>query len=163
LGTGFLYVAPQHHDKVVEPVLGWGRLQPKLPASWDQEQFWLGTRNVAGALAIPAAIEYFQKLGLDQVRSRLRYLAATAEHMLLEALGTNTIASRSDGWYGLMAHVALPVGDWSNLQNDLWEKSKIEIPVWELNDRWWIRVSCHLYNSTDQLEFLLAELTKHLP
>lgn len=162
LGTGFVFVAAKHHDRVVEPILGWGRLLPRQAESWDQEQIWLGTRNVSGILAIPTAIEYFENLGFENVRARVNYLATTAQEMLLNELGTETIASRSDGWYGSMAHVALPDGDWSDLQSQLWTQAKIESPVWELNGRWWIRVSCHLYNDMNDLEKLANQLKKRI-
>lgn len=158
LGTGFVFAKEVHRDKIVAPITGWGRLDPQIPGNWDEEQFWLGTRNVAGFLAIPTAIEYFEKFGVQRVRARMNHLAETAEAMLTDLFGTEPIANRVDGWYGSMAHVPLPAGDWSQLQHDLWAQAGIEVPVWQLNNRWWIRVSCHLYNTRKQLEYLVSEL-----
>jgi isopenicillin-N epimerase len=140
------------------PITGWGRLDPAAPETWSDEQIWLGTRNVSGFLAIPYAIDYFEKVGVSAVRSRIHYLAELAEAMLVDLFGTEPVADRNQGWYGSMAHVPLPGGNWSELQNELWVQSGIEVPIWQLNGRWWIRVSCHLYNTKSQLEFLTSEL-----
>jgi len=158
LGTGFVFVRPNLRDMVNAPITGWGRLDTPNIDGWDQEQIWLGTRNQTGILAVPEAIDFFAEIGFDNVRQRMDYLASVAETQLIELFGTETIAARSDGWYGSMAHVPLPDGDWSKLQNELWVQEGIEVPVWNLNGKWWIRVSCHLYNSLDEIEFLAAEL-----
>ena len=62
-----------------------------------------------------------------------------------------------------MAHVQLPEkGQWSQLQHELWVQEGIEVPVQQLNGKWWIRVSCHLYNSIEELELLKRELELRL-
>ena len=67
-------------------------------------------------------------------------------------------------WYGSMVTLTLPDGDGPALQQALWERYRIEIPVVTWQQRRWIRPSCHLYNSPDDylrlaaaLEQLLAE------
>ena len=158
LGTGFLFVHTNHRETVNEPITGWGRLDKPKIAGWEEEQIWLGTRNPTGCLAVPEAIDFFEEIGLDNVRNRMHHLASIAERQLIDLFGTKPIARREDGWYGSMAHVPLPVGDWSGLQEELWVQEAIEVPIWELNGRWWIRVSCHLHNTPDQIEFLTNEL-----
>ena len=158
LGTGFVFVRPEHREDVSAPITGWGRLDNPNVNGWEEEQIWLGTRNQTGVLAVPDAIDFFSKLGFETARQRMYHLATVAETKLVELPGTETIATRSEGWYGSMAHVRLPDGDWSKLQSELWVQEGIEVPVWELNDKWWIRVSCHIYNSVDEIEFLVNEL-----
>ncbi len=158
LGTGFIFVGADHRETVSAPITGWGRLDAPSIGGWEEEQIWLGTRDQTGCLAIPDAIDFFAKIGFDNVRRRLNHLASLAEQKLTGLFGTETIADRHDGWYGSMAHVALPEGDWAKLQDELWVQEAIEVPIWELNGRWWIRVSCHLYNTPEQIEFLVNEL-----
>lgn len=158
LGTGFVFVRSTQRDNVNAPITGWGRLDNPTISGWEEEQIWLGTRNQTGVLAIPEAIDFFADLGFDKARNRMNHLASITETKLVELLGTETIAPRSDGWYGSMAHVRLPDGDWSKLQDELWVQESIEVPIWKLNDKWWIRVSCHLYNSIEEVEFLVNEL-----
>ena len=93
----------------------------------------------------------------------MQYLASVAENKLTELLDEKTIAARSAGFYGSMAHVPLPQeGRWSELQDELWVQEGIEVPIRQLNDRWWIRVSCHLYNSPEQIELLTREIELRL-
>jgi isopenicillin-N epimerase len=78
-------------------------------------------------------------------------------------------------WYGSMAHVPLPPArsdgtrsvpptldetcPVSNpLQHTIWRKLGIEVPIVEFRGRRFIRVSCHLYNDTEQIDRLIAGL-----
>jgi len=163
LGTGFIFVRSGMGDDVNSPITSWGRLDREDNASWDQELMWLGTRNQTGALAIGEAIRFFEELGLENARARMNYLANHAQEQLTELFGTGTMASREQGFYGSMAHVQLPEeGQWSQLQNELWVQEGIEVPILQLHGKWWIRVSCHLYNSIDELELLKRELELRL-
>ncbi len=162
LGSGFLYVHPKWHEKIEPPVKSWGRLLPAIPERWDEEFTWLGSRDPSGFLGTSAAIDFMEGVGLDAFRERSYWLAAQAEKMLMELFGTEPMASREDGWYGTMAHVPLPDGDWSKLQQQLWLNHGIEIPIINFDEKWYVRVSCHLYNNTKHFETLyyaLGELT----
>lgn len=163
LGTGFIFVRPELRDSVNSPITSWGRLDREDNATWEEELMWLGTRNQTGAFAVGEAINFFDELGIENARARMNYLAGHAEEQLTELFGTTTIASREQGFYGSMAHVQLPEkGQWSQLQHELWVQEGIEVPVQQLNGKWWIRVSCHLYNSIEELELLKRELELRL-
>jgi isopenicillin-N epimerase len=88
-------------------------------------------------------------------------MASQIEQMLTEEFSTQTIADRGQGFYASMAHVPLPPGDWNGLQDQLWKRHQIEVPIIFFGDRWFIRVSCHLYNNSRQLRTLRSAL-RHL-
>ena len=157
LGTGFLFAGPSWQADLQPQVKSWGRLLPAMPETWDEEFIWSGTRNVSGYFSIPAAIELFENIGVDRFRARSQYLRQYAQDALSEKFGTQTIASFENA-YASMAHVPLPPGDWSSLQQQLWDAEKIEVPIVSFSDRWFVRVSCHLYNSTDQIDKLVAAI-----
>ena len=158
LGSGFVYAHPRWHSGM-EPVMkSWGRLLPAIPVTWDEEYTWMGTRDPSTYLSIPVAIEFLSKIGLSNFRARSRFLAGYAESALCELFGTHTIASRELGWYGSMAHVPLPPGDWLHLQKRLWEQVGIEVPIILFDNRWFVRVSCHLYNNRTQIDTLVKAL-----
>jgi isopenicillin-N epimerase len=46
------------------------------------------------------------------------------------------------------------------LQAALWERHRIEVPVFEWQGRLCLRVSCHLYNTPDDIYRLAAALSK---
>ncbi|MEZ6095597.1 MAG: aminotransferase class V-fold PLP-dependent enzyme [Pirellulaceae bacterium] len=158
LGTGFLYAHPRNHSIIQPTVKSWGRLLPAMPERWDEEFTWSGTADPSRYLSIPTAIEFMESIGLKTFRDRAYWLASYAEKKIGELTGTKPIADRNAGWYGTMAHVPLPPGDWSQLQDDLFQKYGIETPVIHFDDRWFIRVSGHLYVMTKHIDYLVDAL-----
>ena len=56
----------------------------------------------------------------------------------------------------------LPAGDWSSLQRTLWEKHQIEVPIVNFEGRWYIRVSCHLYIRSRNIDILVRALQQEI-
>lgn len=158
LGSGFLYVSPKYQSQVEAPNLSWGRLLPKMPETWDEQFIWRGTQDMTAFQTIPAAYEVINEVGQEMFRQRTHFLAKIAREKLLEMFGTEPTVPDSSDWYGSMTLVELPPGDWSRLQADLIEKYRIEIPVIHFEERWFIRVSCHLYTMQRDLEYLFEAL-----
>ena len=157
-GSGFLYVAPQHHSQIQPPLLSWGRLPQNSVKVWSDEFIWSGTRDSTAYLAVPAAIEFMREIGLDRFRERTHHLAKYARARLVELTGQKPIVPDSSQWYGSMAQVPLPPGDAAALQRRLWSDNGIEVPIITWNDRRWIRVSCHMYNTREDIDLLVHAL-----
>jgi len=162
LGSGFLYVAPHRQASVRVPQLSWGRLLPDKPAAWYEEFIWSGTRDPSCYLAIPDAIDFMQSVGLQTFRQHARDLADYARHRLVDRFEMPILATPAQRWHVAMAHVPLPPGDAYSLQQALWNKHHIEVPIVDWNGRRWIRVSCHLYNTREQIDLLLDALTEFI-
>ncbi len=163
LGSGFLYVHPRQQSIAQPLVKSWGRLLPAMPQRWDQEFTWSGTRDPSVYLSIPVAIDFLRSVGLDNFRARAYWLAEYAERRLVELFSTEPMGAHGPyRWYGTMAHVPLPKGDWSELQQRLWTEFGIEIPIIYFDDRWFVRVSCHLYTTTAQIDYLVESLKRCL-
>jgi isopenicillin-N epimerase len=160
-GSGFLYVDRHWQERVQPAVVSWGRLLPALPERWDEQFIWSGTRDPSAFLAVPAAIEFFTKLGIQRVRDRIFDLANYARTQLLETLGTATLAPATPDWYGAMAHVKLSSGPARPLQQLLWQRYGIEVPIVEWHGQRFVRVSCHLYNTRQQIDQLVEALWRH--
>ncbi len=160
LGTGFLYVHPRWQEHIRWPIQSWGRLLPALPERWDQQFTWTGTRDASGYLALADAVEFMERVGIDVFRDRCCWLARQFEQRLIERTGRLPLAPLEGQWYGTMCHVPLKPGDWSTLQDALWRREGIEVPIVHFDDRWFVRVSCHLYNTTDQIDCLLSALPR---
>lgn len=188
-GSGMLYVAPKHQSLVRPPVLSWGRIPPTRIESWADEFVWAGTRDNSAYLAVPAAIEFLDSVGLDAFRRRTHWLAQYARRKLVEQFALDPIVPDDPAWYGSMAHVPLPSprGPFapraeshraerdediipsdegcpvSNpLQHTIWRELGIEVPIVEFAGTRYIRVSCHLYNNTEQIDRLVSGLSKLL-
>jgi isopenicillin-N epimerase len=172
-GSGFLRVAPQWQTHVRPPVLSWGRIPPTKIDVWSDEFVWSGTRDPSAYLSIPTAIDFLEDIGLDAFRSRTHWLAQYARRKLVELTGLEPLVPDDPAWSGSMAHVPLPPPGKSApsaserdescpvsnpLQHTIWRQLGIEVPIVDFRGRRYIRVSCHLYNDTEQIDRLVAGL-----
>ena len=159
LGTGFTYVAEPWQPLAAEPLLiSWGRLRPAPIEHWSDHHIWCGTRDYSGYLSIPTAIDAFEELGIEQVRSRNHQLAQYARNCLTVALSTRPLVPDDPAWYSMMAAVWLPTGNHNTLQHRLWKNHHIEVPIVYFGDKYLVRVSCHLYNTMEQIDTLVNAL-----
>lgn len=157
-GTGLLYAAPQHQERIRPPYLSWGRLPPTELKNWGDEFLWSGTRDYAAIFAIPAAIDFIEGIGLEKFRHHAHGLARYARQQLVELTGREPIIPDDPTWYCSMAHVPLPPGPRQPLQEQLWQQFHIEVPIVEWNGGRYVRVSCHLYNESAQIDELVRGL-----
>jgi isopenicillin-N epimerase len=162
-GSGFLYAAPRRQANLRPPLLSWGRIPPTPLEHWSDEFLWSGTRDPSAYLAIPAAIDYLESVGLATFRERSHRLAQYTRQRILDLVGGQPITPNAAEWYSHMTHLPLPPGDAAELQRALWEHDRIEVPVIQWNDRRWIRVSHHLYNTTADIDHLVQALSRHMP
>ncbi|MDA7902753.1 aminotransferase class V-fold PLP-dependent enzyme [Mariniblastus sp.] len=160
LGSGFLYVHPRFQNTIQPPVKSWGRLLPAIPETWDEEFTWIGSRDPSPFLSVPQAIGWIQDIGLNNFRNRACWLASYTENCLRDLFHSQPIGDRSAGWYGAMTHVPLPPGDWSGLQKQLWEQIGIEVMIILFKERWYVRVSHHLYNNQVQINTFIKAISR---
>ncbi|MGI9518876.1 MAG: aminotransferase class V-fold PLP-dependent enzyme [Pirellulaceae bacterium] len=160
LGSGFLYAHPRHHDQIQPPLLSWGRLLPARPERWFEEFIWPGTRDPSCYLSVGPAIDFMESVGLETFRERVRWMTRRTSDQLMDLTGKEPIGKDINLWYGSMAHVPLPDGDWQDLQQQLWEQHAIEVPIIDFDDRWYVRVSHHLYTTQEHVSQLLAALQR---
>ena len=162
-GTGFLYSAAEHQARLGPLTLSWGQLPPDEVSHWSDEFLWSGTRDPSGYLAIPAAIDFMESVGLENFQQQGHALAQYARQQLVDLTGQQPLVADDPCWYGCMAQHPLPDGDARSLQNSLWEQYSIEVPIVEWNERRFVRVSCHLYNDRQQVDQLIVALKELLP
>lgn len=158
IGSGFLFVAPSRQHAVRTPLLSWGRLAPAKPTAWWEEFIWPGTRDPSAYLASVAAFDLLDRVGLTSFRHRCHYLAKYARQRIVELTGLEPQTPDSDQWYGGMVSVPLPPGNAMRLQKNLWQHHRIEVPIVDRSGQRSIRVSCHLYNNTSEIDSLVAAL-----
>lgn len=165
-GSGFLYVSRKHQQQLTPLIVSWGGSIAGRPATWQDEYNWQGTRDPAACLAVPAAIDFFERVGWDTFRTRTHELARQARETITELTGLDALIPDSPEWYGPMISLPLPTqglsapaqGQRDPLQDRLWSEHQIEIPI-----TWWhgqrlLRVSCHLYNTADDIQRLVKVL-----
>jgi isopenicillin-N epimerase len=170
-GTGFLYVAPRWQHRIKPAIVSWGGSVSGRDPSWQDEFNWVGTRDVAGFLAIPEAIACLKEHGIDAFRQQCHELVVRAGERIAQLTGMAPLLPVSTDWIGTMMTLPIPGeveegqqhGRRDPLQVALWERFKIEIPVYTWKGRRFLRVSCHLYNTEKDIDKLESALKTLLP
>lgn len=157
-GSGFLYVHPRRQALARPAAASWGRVFVEDLRDWADEFIWSGTRDPSPYLTVPTAIAFLEEIGLERFRERTHALARYARHRLVELVQREPIIPDSPDWYGSMAHVPLPPGDARSLMRTLWEEDHIEVPIVAWQGERYVRVSCHLYNTCDEIDLLVESL-----
>ncbi len=163
-GTGFLWAHPRHHSCIRCPIVSWGGSMSGRPPIWQDRINWLGTRDPAPLLAIPAAIDFFKRIGFDAFRSHAHELICQARDSLLAIEDFGPLCTPfADGLVSMCA-VELPQpenwepgyhGHADKLQLELRDEHGIEVPVASWNGHRFMRVSAHLYNSMEDVTKLV--------
>ena len=168
-GSGFLYVSRQHQTSFRPQIVSWGGSLSGRPACWKDEFTWSGTYDPAVYLAVPAALDFLTGIGLPQFRAQTHALCRTAWEQIVGLTGLKPFVADSPARYGSMIALPLPAGgDVESghgrpdpLQVRLWETAQIEAPIVHWGGRRFVRVSCHLYNTADDVT-LLADALRRL-
>ena len=119
---------------------------------------WTGTQDFSAYLSITEALYFTRYMDPRRVRNRNRGLAQMGAELLASAWGTLV---PSPMWMrGCMATLDLPVRLEPTLEqakvlhDALWQRHRIEVPVFPFEDRCWLRISAHVYNDLDQYDRL---------
>ncbi len=170
LGSGFLYVRRKWQQGLKPHLTSWGRSLGGCPPRWQDDLNWLGTRDPAPFLAVPAAIDFLERTGVETFRQQTHALAQYTRGRLEQILGQVATIPDSIDWYASM--IAVPLQPDSNkksrpnaihpLQQELWDQHRIEILVTECHGHRYLRVSCHLYNASAEIDQLCEALQKWL-
>lgn len=165
-GSGFLYVRGRHKQGLMPNVISWGRSLKGNAPHWTDEFHWPGTFDPTPYLTIPTAIEFLKGIGLERFRDQTHALAKYARQRLLEMSDKSALSEDSPAWYGSMVTVPFRAkqdfqvkpGDPHPLQTRLAIEHKIEVPFVEWKQQTYLRVSCHLYNTPQQIDELIDVL-----
>ena len=147
-GSGFLYVRPELQPRIEPPVVSWDHT---ASATFVERHRWQGTRDPAAYLSVPSAIDF--QAGHDWPSVR------TGCHALLErfrdASGLEPLTDR----FVQMLGFRVPVEDAAGFQRGLYERHRIEVPVFETRNGAVLRVSVQAYNSDSDVDALAAAIT----
>jgi isopenicillin-N epimerase len=144
-GSAFLWVAPERQADIHPLVISHGYGQG-FTAEFD----WVGTRDPSAWLAVPAAIDFHERLGGARLRERNAALAREQATLLAEIWKTER--GTPDALTGSMATVRLPLRETATaeraleLRRMLFDEHRIEVPVTAFAGALWARISAHAYN-----------------
>jgi len=107
-GSAFLYAKPETHAWLKPLIVSWGETPG---ASFVTRNQWQGTRDVAGFLSVPAAIDFQAEHNWSAVRAECHALASEARNRIAELFGLEPISPDSTDWFSQMVACPLPAGD----------------------------------------------------
>lgn len=159
-GAGFLWAAPGRQAGLHPAVISHG-----YEAGFIAEFDWTGTRDPSAFLAVPAALDFCDRLGGAALVARNVALAAEAGAWLAAHLGTETGTEGATA--GTMATVRL------NLAGDPTQArvaalaarllaAGTDAPPHLVNGAVWLRLSAHAYNTMSDYRRLAALVTRVL-
>ncbi len=171
-GAAFLVVQGDRQSQIRPLTISHGANSPRTDYSRFQLEFgWTGTQDPTPYLCIPAVLEFMNAQlpqgGWQAVMDRNRALALQARQLLAEALAQPLPCP--DEMVGAIATIPLPqsfgppqlspVGI-DVLQDWLWEKCHIEVPIvlWANLPQKFVRISAQLYNHLDHYRYLTEAL-----
>ena len=169
-GSAFLHVRPEHQAQIDATVVSWGYVADRSGAPGGHTGFdaytgstplerrlqWQGTRDIAAFLAVPAAIDFQQRMDWPVWRQRCHELACDTRRRVAQRNGLAAIAP--DAAQGQMATIPVRSSDAEGLRRWLFERHRIEVPVTQHASRTFVRVSVQAYTAQAELDALVQAL-----
>jgi isopenicillin-N epimerase len=153
--SAVLHVGPQWRDMLRPLVASHGLTLGYQPA-FD----WTGTRDPTAILAVPAALDFFDRAGWPDVRQHNNDLARQGADLVAQRIGTSY--PDADGLAAAMRLVPLPAplteAEARALETRLLDEHGVVVPVTSHGGWRWLRVSAQLYNTLEDYERLADAL-----
>ena len=159
-GVAFLYVKREHQEMMEPLVVSWGYEadNPSDSQFLDYMQ-WQGTNDISAYLTIPDTIEFLRKHNWKEKAQHCRDLNLWAKKEICNAL--DTYATGDDQFLGQMTTIAFKLEDTLQEQIDFYTKYKIQLPFIKWNDKTFFRISLQVYNSKEDINYLIKSLLQY--
>jgi isopenicillin-N epimerase len=155
-GAAFLYVRPDR-QKGINPTT----ISHFLNEGFQAEFGWQATRDITPWLCVEDALTWLGRLGWNNIMRHNHEMAVWAQQMLCARWGVHSATPLDGRMLGSMATVPLPRQEafrkkfetFQALKATIYDRDRIEVLVIEWGEpapRWWIRVSCNIYNRPEQ-------------
>ncbi len=158
-GCSFLYITPEIQNDFDPVIISWG-YDADVPGKsrfLDYHQLQ-GTRDYSAFLTVPKAIEFMKTHDWWEVANRAKQLLRSNYPRLCEVFGTTPICPVEATFLGQIASVPVPISDPLPLKKELFERYRIEIPVFKLRDQVYLRLSTQAYVSQEDIDYLIQAL-----
>ncbi|MCJ8291732.1 MAG: aminotransferase class V-fold PLP-dependent enzyme [Crocinitomicaceae bacterium] len=158
-GCSFLYITKEFQNNFDPLLISWG-FEADVPGKskfLDYHQLQ-GTRDYAAFLTLPKAIEYLNSNNWWDVSKRCKQLILDNYEDLCDIAGTKPITAVNSDFLGQICSVPVPISDPNELKSLLYEKYKIEIPVFQWKDQIFMRLSAQAYVEQEDIDYLKKAL-----
>jgi isopenicillin-N epimerase len=157
-GCAFLYAAADAAQPLPLSVSHWHEIG--FPRSFD----YVGTRDMSAFLSVPAAIDFFNRLGADEVRAYLLQLSREGAEVV-RALDTTPVAP--DSMFAAMRTSILPQrravepDDAINLMKTMWNEHRVQVASNVYQGHLLLRLSAQVYLARQDFEHAVDVLSRH--
>ena len=158
-GCSFLYITKEFQNNFDPLLISWG-FEADVPGKskfLDYHQLQ-GTRDYAAFLTLPKAIEYLNGNNWWDVSKRCKQLILDNYEDLCDIAGTKPITAVNSDFLGQICSIPVPISDANELKSLLYEKYKIEIPVFQWKDQIFMRLSAQAYVEQEDIDYLKKAL-----
>jgi isopenicillin-N epimerase len=158
-GCSFLYVRKSCQHLFDPLVVSWGyeSAAPSNSKFLDYHQMQ-GTRDFSAFLTVPKAIEFMKEHNWEAVAADCRQLARSNYARFCELLGSGPLCPISDEFLGQMCSIPIRTAAPEQLQGNLFEHYRIEVPVMRQDEHVFLRYSVQGNNTQDDLDRLYVAL-----
>lgn len=158
-GSTFLYIKRELQNQFDPLIVSWGykSAMPSHSLFLDYHQLQ-GTRDISAFLTIPAAIEFMKVHNWTEVAKQCRKLVQDNAQRFCDLLNTQPLAPVNDEFIGQMLSIPIQTNNAVKLYRFLFDEHKIEIPVMNINNKFYLRYSINAFNSQEDLDKLFGAL-----
>lgn len=152
-GCGFIVATREGQDDLHPAVIS-----NNYGEGFEKEFAWTGTGDPSARLAVTAALEFIEALGVERYRAALQEQASMAAALIAGAWGVAPGAP-ADMFAGMVT-LPLPVDAPANAESvahwrlKLLREHNIEVPIIDVDGRLWVRISAQVYNDLSDYEVL---------
>lgn len=159
VGSGFVWTHKIHRNDT-HPLT----VSHFLHMDYTMEFDWQGTKDISPWLAATTAIQIGESIGWDKIREHNHKLATWMHQELLNGLSLEPIVPIDGSLIGSMATVLLPQcfpdtnDECDQLRDQIFADFKIEVPIFQYENRSFLRVSAQLYTKSSDIGQLIEVL-----
>ncbi|CAH1226841.1 NFS1 [Branchiostoma lanceolatum] len=156
-GVALLYVRRDLQETTRPLVVSHGH-----GAGFNAEFAFPGMKDYSSMLSLPTVLDFWQCVGPERIRTYLHDMVTQAAQLLVEKWNTGLLAPLN--MFASMALVQLPpafhggaVATYDlaeKIQNQLYHRFNIEVPLKAVQGELYVRISAHIYNDLADYETL---------
>ncbi|MCH2233102.1 MAG: aminotransferase class V-fold PLP-dependent enzyme [Crocinitomicaceae bacterium] len=166
-GCTFLYVKPELQDGVDPLIISWG-YEADVPGESQYLDYleYSGTNDSSAFLTLPASLNFFKKHDWLEKTNESKQIIREACKEFCDLLNTEPLCPVTEEFLGQICSIPINTTDPIGLKEELYQKYNIEIPITNLEDRFFIRISFQPFNTRNDLDALknaLIEIREKRP
>jgi isopenicillin-N epimerase len=157
-GCSFLHVKKEFQERLDPLVVSWGYDNESSEKQFLDYHEFNGTKDMSAFLTVPSAVKFLEENNWKARSAKCKKLVLKNYKRFCDLLATEPICPITPEFLGQMCSIPVNTDKPAELKELLYNKYHIEIPVMQINERIFIRISVNAYNSQEDLDVLYSAL-----